>query len=99
MRRLGAVASAVARKGAKRRAECDGAASSTSVPYFALSVRGHLADSARAPLADRDAHEESPGAHEVRLAADRAVPYFELSLPGSVRVFWTCTRPYSEFVR
>jgi hypothetical protein len=99
MRRLGAVASAVPGKGAKRRAEHDRSSSGTSEPYFALSVRGHLADSARAPLADRESHEEGEGEQDVLLAADRAVPYFELSLPGSVRVPWTCTRPYSELVR
>jgi len=56
------------------------------VPYFDLSIKGHVPDSTRAQLTERVAREEGRREHDRLLGTDRAVPYFELSLPGSVRV-------------
>ena len=57
------------------------------MPYFDLSVRGHVADSVRAHWTGRASHEEDRRQQDTLLEADRAVPYFELSVPGSVRVY------------
>jgi len=55
------------------------------VPYCDLSFRGHLTDSARAQFNWCAAHEEDRE-QDALLGADPAAPYFELSLPGSLRV-------------
>src|SRR5688572_25079125 len=87
MSRLRPVATALPGGGAIRYAKHGRPASGTSVPYFEFSVKGHLTDSARGHPTGRVAHEEPRHDYDMLLGADPAVPYFELSLPGSVRVY------------
>jgi hypothetical protein len=62
-----------------------------SAPYFTLSVRGRWTDSARTP---QHRHHFSPGAEfrskalaEEWIAVTPCVPYFELAVVGTVRVW------------
>jgi hypothetical protein len=96
MRWLRAVASPVPSEATTRQPAERGAAPSVpSTPYFALSVRGHLADADGVQFpgpAPCDGHRR--GLPWMR-GVEPAIPYFELSLPGRVHVGWEPSIPCS----
>jgi hypothetical protein len=86
MRGLRAVASSVPGEATFQRAEQGEPSTGASVPYFELYVKGHLTDSVRAHLTGSAVDDGDRREHDVLLGTKPVVPYFELSLTGSMRI-------------
>jgi hypothetical protein len=89
----GTSASSASHHGARNSGARDGPPRARSVPYFALSIRGHWTDSTRTPLLQPAAGrmrgaptDAAPSDQDRWLEAAACIPYFELAVLGSVRV-------------
>jgi hypothetical protein len=63
-----------------------------SVPYFELSVQGHVTDSSRFPIFEGAAVDERRATNDRVSREKRCVPYCEFSFLGSVRVYPSTAR-------